>query len=68
MVYLRPANLCSQLHVNENHPDTPLLDHVGELIGKLEAWGIKASPPGEEDGDEGEWIDEDSEDEDVVMS
>ncbi|KAK7050993.1 hypothetical protein VNI00_005105 [Paramarasmius palmivorus] len=59
---------CQMLHVNENHPDTPLLDHVGELIGKLEALGIKASPPGEEDGDEGEWVDEDSEDEDVVMS
>ncbi|EEB88330.1 hypothetical protein MPER_13888 [Moniliophthora perniciosa FA553] len=43
-------------------------DHVRELIGQLEALGIKASPPGDDDGEEEEWIDEDSEDEDVEMS
>ncbi|KAL0061914.1 hypothetical protein AAF712_011198 [Marasmius tenuissimus] len=56
---------CQLLHINEQHPDTPLLDHVKELIGKLEALGIKASPPEEDDGEgEGDWVDEDSADED----
>ncbi|KAG7089599.1 hypothetical protein E1B28_011266 [Marasmius oreades] len=61
---------CQLLHINEQHPDTPLLDHVRELIAKLDALGIKVST--EEDGadGEGEWIDEDSADEDgdVEMS
>ncbi|KAL0573692.1 hypothetical protein V5O48_008263 [Marasmius crinis-equi] len=56
---------CQLLHINEQHPDLPLLEHVKELIGKLEALGIKVPPPGEEDGEgEGEWVDEDSADED----
>jgi len=59
-----------QLHLNEQHPDKPLLGHVRELIGKLETAGIQASAADEEDGDEGEWVDENSEDEDgdVEMS
>ncbi|KAF5367376.1 hypothetical protein D9758_003692 [Tetrapyrgos nigripes] len=61
---------CQMLHVNEQHPDKPLLDHVRELIGKLDAAGIKASAADEEDNDEGDWVDEASEDEDedVQMS
>ncbi|KAF9267726.1 TPR-like protein [Marasmius fiardii PR-910] len=62
---------CQLLHINERHPDTPLLNHVRELISKLEALGIK--DPMEEEGqdeDEDEWVDEDSADEDgdVEMS
>ena len=44
-----------QLHVNQEYPDAPLLEHVQELITKLEAQGIQVSPEGDEEGeDEGE--------------
>ena len=50
----------------------PLLEHVKELIGKLEALGINSSPDEEDDGEEGEegdWEDVDgSNDSDVEMS
>ena len=50
----------------------PLLEHVKELIAKLESQGIQPSPEdeGEEgDGDEDGWEDADGEDdEDVEMS
>lgn len=57
--------------MNQEHPDLPLLEHVNELIGKLEELGVKPSP--EEEGQEeggGEWEDvEDSDDDgDVEMS
>ncbi|KAJ7035086.1 hypothetical protein C8F04DRAFT_1210500 [Mycena alexandri] len=57
---------CEVLHTNEGHPDTPLLEHVKELVAKLDALGIKPSPVGEDDGEgQGEWEDVDgSEDED----
>jgi tetratricopeptide (TPR) repeat protein len=62
---------CQVLHTNEEHPDVPLLEHVRELIGKLETLGIMPSLP--EEGDSGvlDWEDvEDSEGEDgdVEMS
>lgn len=52
--------------MNEEHPDTPLLEHVKELISNLDALGIGSSPLEDGDGDdvEGEWEDEGSEDED----
>ena len=56
-----------KLHMNEGHPDTPLLEHVKELVEKLDALGIKPSPVGDEEGDGGQedWEDVDgSEDED----
>ncbi|THH33213.1 hypothetical protein EUX98_g977 [Antrodiella citrinella] len=58
---------CCSLHKGQEHPDTPILEHVQELIGKLEEAGIK---PSTDDGVEGEgWEDvEDSDDEDVEMS
>ncbi|KAJ3523163.1 hypothetical protein NM688_g8771 [Phlebia brevispora] len=61
---------CQMLHLNQDHPDKPILEHVNELIAKLEALGIHASPEGEDDGDEGgEWEDvEGSDDSDVEMS
>ncbi|KAJ7158752.1 hypothetical protein C8R46DRAFT_1290825 [Mycena filopes] len=57
---------CEVLHTNEGHPDTPLLEHVKELVAKLDALGIKPSPLGEDDGEgQGDWEDvEGSEDED----
>ncbi len=56
--------------MSQEHPDVPLLDHVRELISKLESLGVHPSP---EDGDEeGEgWEDvegSDEEDGDVDMS
>ncbi|KAH9917038.1 uncharacterized protein B0H18DRAFT_1036349 [Fomitopsis serialis] len=63
---------CQMWHVNQEHPDKPLLQHVRELIGKLEALGVQ--PLSDDDGDDGDadgWQDvegaEDS-DEDVEMS
>ncbi|KAJ7227211.1 hypothetical protein GGX14DRAFT_348423 [Mycena pura] len=59
---------CEALHLNEGHPDTPLLEHVRELTAKLDVLGIKPSPVGEDDGDdeEGDWEDaQDSEDGDA---
>ena len=56
----------NQLHVGEEHPDKPLLEHTQELIAKLDALGIAPSPL--EDGgsdDEGEaWEDVDDSDDD----
>ncbi|KAL4248055.1 TPR-like protein [Abortiporus biennis] len=62
---------CQTLHINQEHPDTPMLEHVKELIGKLSALGIEPSPEGEdEEGDE--WEDaegsDDDADDDVDMS
>ncbi|KAG6842349.1 hypothetical protein C0991_010639 [Blastosporella zonata] len=56
---------CKVLHTNQEHPDTPLLDHVAELLGKLDALGIAPSPIDAED-DEGEdgWEDQDGSDSD----
>jgi len=52
-----------QLHTTQDHPDKPILDHVKELITKLEAQGITPSPAEHE---EGEWESEEEE-EDVEM-
>ncbi|KAJ3503618.1 hypothetical protein NMY22_g18188 [Coprinellus aureogranulatus] len=57
-------------NMNQEHPDKPILEHVQELIGQLEAAGIKPSPMDEgEDGEE-DWEEVDSEDDDgdVEMS
>ncbi|TFK40383.1 hypothetical protein BDQ12DRAFT_697745 [Crucibulum laeve] len=61
---------CQVLYTNQEHLDAPLLEHVKELIAKLEARGIAASPI-EDDGEEGEedWEDVGSDgDEDVEMA
>ncbi|KAI0734133.1 hypothetical protein C8Q72DRAFT_807591 [Fomitopsis betulina] len=62
---------CQTLHINQEHPDTPLLEHVCELTSKLEALGIQPSPEDvDEDGGD-DWEDaEDSDpgEEDVEMS
>ena len=60
-----------QLHINQEHPDKPLLEHVRELIAKLEALGIQPSPEKEGSDEEGGWEDvegSDDEDGDVEMS
>jgi len=63
----RLSHTCVVLHINEGHPDLPLLEHARSLIQDLEALGIKASPQEEEEGDDdGQWDDVDSE-EDVDM-
>lgn len=57
--------------MNQEHPDVPLLEHVEELMGELEALGVKSSPDEEDDGEEGEegdWEDADGSDSDVEMS
>jgi len=55
-----------KLHRNQEHPDQPLLEHVKELITKLDALGIASSPFEDGNDDEGgEWESVDgSEDED----
>ncbi|KAJ8461797.1 hypothetical protein ONZ51_g11309 [Trametes cubensis] len=62
---------CQMLHINQEHPDKPLLEHVRELIAKLEALGIQPSPEKEGSDEEGGWEDvegSDDEDGDVEMS
>ncbi|RPD60083.1 TPR-like protein [Lentinus tigrinus ALCF2SS1-7] len=61
---------CQMLHTNQEHPDAPLLEHVRELIAKLELLGIHPSPEGEGDDDGDGWEDvEDSDDDgDVEMA
>ncbi|RDB26306.1 putative assembly chaperone of rpl4 [Hypsizygus marmoreus] len=61
---------CQVLHTNEGHPDTPLLEHVQELISKLDVLGIKPSLEDGEDEGEGGWEDvdgSDNSDDDVEM-
>ncbi|CCM01385.1 uncharacterized protein FIBRA_03436 [Fibroporia radiculosa] len=57
---------CQMLHVNQEHPDKPLLEHVLELIAKLEALGIQPSPEGADEEENDSWEDaEGSDDEDA---
>ncbi|KIM84821.1 hypothetical protein PILCRDRAFT_817621 [Piloderma croceum F 1598] len=59
---------CQMLFTNQKHPDAPLLEHVQELIGKLDSLGIKTLPA--DDADES-WEDEggsEDSDGDVDMS
>jgi hypothetical protein len=56
-----------QLHVNQDHPDRPILEHTRELIGKLDLLGIKPSPVEEDGQGDGEDWEDVSEGEDVEM-
>ena len=52
----------SQLHRNQEHPDEPMLEHIKELIAKLDSLGISASPledVPDEEGDEEDWESDD---------
>jgi hypothetical protein len=51
--------ISTQLHRNEGHPDTPLLEHAQELIAKLNALGVSPSELDSE-ADEGAWEDDDA--------
>ena len=59
-----------QLHITQEHPDAPLLEHTQELISKLESLGIQPSPDKDEDDGEEGWEDVDGsdDDKDVEMS
>ncbi|KAF8554428.1 hypothetical protein OG21DRAFT_1508962 [Imleria badia] len=61
---------CQTLHASQGHPDVPLLEHVKELVGALDAFGIQPSPVEEEDSNDEEWeeVSDDDEDEDVEMA
>ncbi|EIM90916.1 TPR-like protein [Stereum hirsutum FP-91666 SS1] len=61
---------CKTLHMNQEHPDLPLLEHVSELIEKLEELGVKASPEeeGQEEGGDWEDMEDSDDDEDIEMS
>jgi len=60
---------CQTLHASQEYPDEPLLEHVKELVGELDALGIEPSPA-EQEGNEEEWDDvsDEDEDEDVEMA
>ncbi|KJA19477.1 hypothetical protein HYPSUDRAFT_889629 [Hypholoma sublateritium FD-334 SS-4] len=50
------------LHRNQEHPDEPMLEHIKELIAKLDSLGISASPledGPDEEGDEEDWESDD---------
>ena len=55
----------TQLHVNQQHPDVPLLRHVEELVAKLDALGVQP-PPSADPGEEWEDVDDDDDDDGVV--
>ncbi|CAE6366950.1 unnamed protein product [Rhizoctonia solani] len=55
---------CKMLHVGQQHADKPMLEHVNELLAKLDELGIKPSSEHGDENDEG-WVDEDD---DVEMS
>ncbi|KZT00802.1 TPR-like protein [Laetiporus sulphureus 93-53] len=62
---------CKMLHINQEHPDKPLLEHVQELIAKLEDLEIQTSLEDGVDDEEDSWEDIDGsedEDEDIEMS
>ncbi|KAH7907706.1 hypothetical protein BJ138DRAFT_1092322 [Hygrophoropsis aurantiaca] len=49
---------CRALHIAQDHPDAPLLEHVQELLGRLDQAGIEASPVDMDADGEG-WEDDD---------
>ncbi|KAI0926119.1 hypothetical protein AcW1_008371 [Taiwanofungus camphoratus] len=60
---------CQMLHVSQGNPDAPLLEHVRELIVKLDALGIQPSLEDDDGGDADGWEDVRSDDgDDVEMS
>ena len=60
-----------QLHTNLQHPDSNLLEHTMELIGQLDALGIKPSSDEQPNDAAEDWEDvndSDDDDDDVEMS
>ena len=70
MYHLALTLFFPQLHVTQEHPDAPLLEHTQELISKLVSLGIQPSPDKDEDDGEEGWEDVNGsdDDEDVEMS
>jgi hypothetical protein len=68
LLYILNVKDFMQLHVSQDHPDRPILEHARELIGKLDSLGIKPSPVEVDDQDNGEeWVDTSEGEEDVEM-
>ncbi|KAH7884753.1 hypothetical protein F5I97DRAFT_1891871 [Phlebopus sp. FC_14] len=59
---------CLTLHASQEYLDAPLLEHVQELLGMLDALGIQPSPPEDDGGEVEDWEDASDENEDVEMS
>ncbi|EJD51287.1 TPR-like protein [Auricularia subglabra TFB-10046 SS5] len=56
--------MCKNLHVGQEHPDTQVLEHVQELLAEIAALNL---PPRVED--DGAWVDDEADDDgDVEMS
>jgi hypothetical protein len=47
------------LHKAQQHPGTELLEHVDELLGQIDSWGVQ---PLMEEDDEDVWVDDDDSD------
>jgi len=56
------------LHQSQSDPDTPLLEHVQELLGTLDALGILPSPVEDDEEENMDGWEDVSDDEDVEMS
>jgi hypothetical protein len=56
------------LHESQSDPDTPILEHVQELLGTLDALGIMSSPVQDDEEGDGDGWEDASDDEDVEMS
>ncbi|KAG1866213.1 hypothetical protein F4604DRAFT_2024862 [Suillus subluteus] len=59
---------CQMLHESQSDPDTPILEHVQELLGTLNALGIMSSPVQDDEEGDGDGWEDASDDEDVEMS
>jgi len=59
---------CRTLHQLQADPDTPILEHVQELLGTLDALGILPSPAEDDEEANGDDWEDLSDDEDVEMS
>ncbi|KAG2369096.1 hypothetical protein BDR07DRAFT_850236 [Suillus spraguei] len=59
---------CQMLHESQSDPDTPILEHVQELLGTLDALGIMSSPVQDDEEGDGDGWEDASDDEDVEMS
>lgn len=58
---------CKNFHVNEGHPDLPLLKHAEELITQLDGLGVSASILEEDEDEESQWESPQSSDLDIDM-
>ncbi|KZV95855.1 TPR-like protein [Exidia glandulosa HHB12029] len=60
-------DMCKNLHINQQHPDAQVLQHVEELLAEIVA--LNLPPRANDDDDDEVWVDDDEdEDGDVEMS